>query len=125
MSLRLGALTYDCADAHALARFYAGVLETEVDPDASEFFASIGTSGGAPVTMLFLQTPERASSTGPATAKNPVHLDLLDTAWPAGRDRVAALGAELVGDFAEHGLTWTTFRDPEGYLFDIASTEGH
>jgi hypothetical protein len=46
--------------------------------------------------------------------KNRVHVDLTSPDWRAEVDRVLALGATKVAEFAEYGTEWATLRDPEG-----------
>ena len=47
MTNRLHALTFDCADAAVLGRFWAQALGQELDPGASKAFASIGLHDAA------------------------------------------------------------------------------
>jgi predicted enzyme related to lactoylglutathione lyase len=111
MSLTLGNVTVDCGDAAALAAFYAALLEREVDPGGTEFFATIG---GSPV-LMFIKVPD------PTPGKNRIHLDLRTTEIPEQVARAVALGAKHVADFAEYGAVWTTLTDPEGNVFDIGN----
>lgn len=115
MALTFAQIVVDCADAAALAEFWAGVLGRPVDEGASAYFATVGRSGEAPLrpAWMFLTVPE------PRTVKNRVHPDLLTTALAAERDRVIALGASMVGEFDEFGTRWVTLRDPQGNEFDI------
>lgn len=116
MTLSLAAVTFDCADVARQAAFWSALLERPIDPGAMEFFASIGYAGPPPAFM-FLFVPDRAEH------KNQVHVDLIDPDYPAQVERAVELGADKVAEVQEHGLTWTTLRDPEGNLFDIAA--GH
>lgn len=116
MSVRLGLITYDCADAERMARFWGGLLEHDVDPGASPAFAMIGviqrSSGPG---WLFIAVPEGK------VAKNRVHVDLFSPDREADVARAVGLGAARLGDFAEGGVRWTTLTDPEGNEFDIAA----
>ncbi|NKY84474.1 VOC family protein [Nocardia veterana] len=114
MSITLSAVTFDCKDAAALANFYAQLLERPVDPEANEYFASIGRQGGDGPALMFIQVPDKNPG------KNVVHLDLSATDWRARIDRAVSLGAEHIGDFDEYGVRWVTLADPEGNLFDLA-----
>lgn len=114
MAPTIAATTYDCTDAAALADFYARLLDQPVDPDASEFVATVGNESGMTPALMFLQVPDRTPG------KNSVHLDLMATDLAAEVERAVALGAKHIGDFDEHGFRWATLADPEGNLFDIA-----
>ncbi|HLS78044.1 MAG TPA: VOC family protein [Nocardia sp.] len=115
MSLSIAAVTFDCDNPAAQARFWAELLGREVDSEASEFFASIGREAKQEPVLMFLKVGERNPG------KNVVHLDLHSTDRQAEVDRAIALGAEHRGDFDEYGIVWTTLADPEGNLFDIAT----
>ena len=84
--------TFDADDAARLARFWAAVLQREVDPDASREFATIGRAA---------------------------HVDLASPDRRADVERALAAGATHVADLAEFGTAWTTLRDVEGNVFDI------
>ncbi|MBF6178985.1 VOC family protein [Nocardia otitidiscaviarum] len=115
MSLTIANITIDCADAAALAAFWSQLLDRPVDPDANQFFATVGRTAGASPTLMFLAVPDKNPG------KNVVHLDLVADDLPAQIDRAVALGAKHIGDFDEYGVRWTTLADPEGNLFDIAA----
>jgi hypothetical protein len=112
MSVTLAAVTFDCSDAAGLARFWAGVLEQPVDPNASDHFATIGMGVLQPAWM-FIQVPEGKQ------VKNRLHVDFHSPDWSAEADRVVALGAKRLGDFDEFGTQWATLMDPEDNEFDI------
>ncbi|WP_280425005.1 VOC family protein [Nocardia carnea] len=114
MAPTIAATTYDCADAAALAGFYARLLDHPVDPEASEYVATVGRESGLTPPLFFLQVPDKTPG------KNSVHLDLIATDLAAEVERAVALGARHIGDFDEHGFRWATLADPEGNLFDIA-----
>jgi hypothetical protein len=57
------------------------------------------------------------------TAKNRPHVDLGTGDLAAERSRVLGLGAEHVGDYDEYGITWSSYRDPEGNEFCIGLHE--
>src|SRR4051812_34967353 len=111
MSVNFSAVTFDCADAAALAAFWSGVLEQPVDPEPSSDYATISPSG-APM-WAFIKVPERK---GP---KNRVHVDLGTRDLDREVSRVVAIGATRVGEIEEAGFHWTTLTDPEGNEFDI------
>ncbi|MER7283295.1 VOC family protein [Dactylosporangium sp. NPDC000244] len=108
--ITLANVTVDCTgSAKDLAAFYAELLGRDLNPGASEFFA---TAGDSP-TLMFIRVPDRTPG------KNSVHLDLHTDDIAAGVERAVALGARHVGDFDEYGAAWATLADPEGNLFDI------
>ncbi|WP_181785178.1 VOC family protein [Streptomyces phytophilus] len=113
-SMRVGMYSFDCADAAALAGFWAAVLEREVDEGAAAAFATIGFADNT-LTWLFHQPPGELPVGG-----NRLMLDFDGGRdWAQHADRVEALGAERVGDNEETGIRWVVFRDPEGNTFRI------
>ena len=120
MPVILEQVVFDAADALRLARFYAQVLEREVDPGGSEYFATVGKSGPAPLhpVFMFIQVPEGR------VGKNRLHVDLVSPDRAADTQRAIDAGAKHVADFAEYGTAWTTLADPEGNVFDIGDGLG-
>ena len=111
MTTTLTNLTFDCADANALAGFWSAVLDHPVGDDASPEYATLtGTPG-----WMFIQVPE------PKATKNRVHPDLHTDDLPAEVTRLVALGATHLADHTEAGTTWATLADPEGNEFDVAA----
>jgi Glyoxalase-like domain len=72
-------ITVDASDPHALAAFWAALLEREIRPGdmPQDDSVLVGPTPGQP-GLLFLRVPERK------TAKNRVHFDL----WPTSTGRV-------------------------------------
>lgn len=111
-------ITVDCADAPALAWFWAQVLGWNVyaDTDPEVLVApSFPHRGGGP-TMLFIPVPEGK------TAKNRMHLDIAPTEGTRDQevDRLLALGARVVEDHRDpdgSGLVWLA--DPDGNDFCV------
>ena len=110
----------DCADAAALATFWANVLGWRVAPGATEQFATIGGDGQREGTpgWLFFRVPE------PKTAKNRMHVDLDTEDLAAEVERLVELGATVVHEKNEWGAHWLTFTDPEGNEFCLVEREG-
>lgn len=118
MTITLAAITLDCSHAGRLADFWSGVFEHPADETAGappEFFAKITGDGAGVPTMMFIAVPEGK------TAKNRLHLDLQATDRAAEVERLVGLGATVVHDKSEWGVTWTTMADPEGNEFCIAT----
>ena len=128
MAITIASITFDCADALTVGRFWSAALERPLDPQASSEFAAIGFAGrrdtvgwGPPgnegeSTWMFVKVPEGK------TAKNRIHLDVTSTDLEREVDRLVDLGATRVRDSEEYGYTWTVMADPEGNEFCIAST---
>lgn len=117
MPVSLMHVTFDCADAAALAGFWSRVFDEPVDDGASAFFATVGLRRETPLrpALMFIKVPEGKA------AKNRVHLDLGAEDLAAETARVRELGATHVGDFDEYGARWASFRDPEGNEFDVGA----
>lgn len=131
-------VTFDCTDPHAQARFWAAVLDYQVD-DLHDLVTSVIEAGHLPADsddilevdgrrtwrdyasaspkdaadenrLLFQRVAE------PKTAKNRVHLDV--RAPEGQRDAKVAqlieLGATKLWDGQQGPLSWVTLADPEG-----------
>ena len=115
MSNSLFAVAFDCADAAALARFWADVLGRQVAEDSTSehavLLAGDGSTSGPPIT--FNKVPE------PKTVKNRVHLDLVSGTFDAETERLLSVGAQRLRDVQRDTSRWTTFADIEGNEFDL------
>ncbi|GGM73358.1 WYL domain-containing protein [Dactylosporangium sucinum] len=103
-------VTFDCADALRVARFWAAALGTDVDDDATEERAYVEAAGWGGPNMWFVRVPE------PKTAKNRMHFDLRAPGPVADEvARLEALGARVqqVRD------DLTVMLDPEGNEFCV------
>ncbi|MFC5753098.1 VOC family protein [Actinomadura rugatobispora] len=118
MPVRIANVTFDCENTLATARFWSAAFGRPLDPDPTEFFASIGLTekdrDGTP-SVFFILVPEKK------TVKNRTHLDL-----DSGGDReteiarLVGLGAKRGADHDEFGHSWTVMNDPEGNEFCIS-----
>jgi hypothetical protein len=127
MTVQIAAVTFDCADALSVGRFWSAALGRPLDAKASSDFAAIGfagrrdTVGWAPAesgndpTWLFVKVPE------PKAAKNRLHLDVTTPDPEAEVARLMELGAARVADREEYGYRWTVMADPEGNEFCVAN----
>ncbi|MBJ8346109.1 VOC family protein [Antrihabitans sp. YC2-6] len=115
MPLSLEHITFDCNDAGALAKFWSALLDRPVDPDASQYFATVGHSSASAPVLMFIAVPDKNPG------KNTIHIDFVATDWTEQIERAVSLGAEHVADYDEYGTKWATLRDPEGNLFDIGA----
>lgn len=117
---RLAQIVIDSSRPATLARFWAQVLDGfEVRPYDDEEVARLASLGRTPETdpsvildgpmfEMCFQEIDVAVST-----KRPIHLDLTCDDRASEQERLVALGATVVDDFATH--TW--MRDPEGNDF--------
>lgn len=103
-------VSFDAADALALARFWAAVLGSDVDEDSTTDKAFVEAAAWGGPNMWFTRVPE------PKAAKNRMHFDLRA---PGPMDdevaRLERLGAGVMRRYP--GLTVMT--DPEGNEFCV------
>jgi Glyoxalase-like domain len=113
LSNSLFAVTFDCADAAALARFWADVLGRQVAGDPTAEHAVLLPGDTSAPRIAFNKVPE------PKTVKNRVHLDVMSDAFDAETERLLSLGARKLREFQTGKSRWTTFTDIEGNEFDL------
>ena len=111
-------ITFDCADAHALAGVWGQVLGWNVyfddDPEVL-VMPSFPRHGDGP-SLLFIPVPEGRS------AKNRMHLDIAPTERTRDEEvaRLLELGATVVEDHrTADGAGWVWMADPEGNDFCV------
>jgi catechol 2,3-dioxygenase-like lactoylglutathione lyase family enzyme len=116
MQLRWDAVTIDCRDPHALARFWCDLLGVEVRGTWEQYVGLHPMQPGQP--RLVLQRTD-----DPRPRKNSIHLDLHVPAddLPAAVARAVALGASHVRTHEYEIGTWHTMADPEGNLFCLVA----
>jgi predicted enzyme related to lactoylglutathione lyase len=118
-SLRIANVVFDCGNAEALAGFWSAALDRPIDPDPTEFFASIGVEDDSTPSLFFAKVPEAK------TAKNRCHVDLHTEDRPSVQtevDRLVAVGATVIRDPKEEfGAYWATLQDPEGNEFCVGA----
>lgn len=125
MTSKLTELAIDCADPHALARFWCSVLDYEVQ-DADDETVSIGSPampegrnhlGPVPVTLTFARVPEDK------TVKNRLHLDVNPTDREQDEEvrRLLDLGARHA-DVGQGDTNWVVLADPEGNEFCVLAS---
>ncbi len=103
-------VSWDCADALVLARFWAAALGSDVDEESTSGKAYVEAAGWGGPNMWFNQVPE------PKSAKNRLHFDLRAPAGTAEEvRRLETLGALVVRRDATH----TVMADPEGNEFCV------
>jgi hypothetical protein len=115
MSNTVIGLSVDCADAGAVASFWAEALGRQVaeNPTEQNAVVSVGDDLTLGPRLSFHQVPEAK------TVKNRLHLDLITSDFDAESARLIGLGARKVQDVEANGNRWTTFADVEGNEFDL------
>ncbi len=110
------AVTIDCADPLALARFWGAVFGTEIESTEGEgpHYVDLETRPGLP-TLRFQRVPEQK------IAKDRLHLDMIVEDVDQACERIEALGGRRVpGEpFEEYGYRWAVMQDPEGNEFCV------
>jgi Glyoxalase-like domain len=103
-------VSWDCADALVMARFWAAALGSDVDEDSTSGKAYVEAAGWGAPNMWFTQVPE------PKTAKNRLHFDLRAPAGMAEEvSHLETLGATVL----RRGGDLTVMSDPEGNEFCV------
>jgi len=108
-------VSFDAADALALARFWAAVFGSDVDEDSTADKAFVEAAGWGGPNIWFIKVPE------PKVAKNRMHFDLrAPGAIAAEVSRLEKLGATVVRVHPSH----ITMQDPEGNEFCVEPGSG-
>lgn len=116
MSVLIRRITFDCADARALASFWSAVTGWHVYYDDDPEVVVAPAYPFDHTGLLFIPVPEGK------TAKNRVHLDLAPEGITRDEAVLAAVaaGATVVGDHRQDdGSGWVTLTDPEGNEFCV------
>jgi len=109
-------VSFDAADALALARFWAAVLGSDVDEDSTPDKAFVEAAGWGGPNIWFTRVPEAKA------AKNRMHFDLrAPGAVAAEVSRLEKLGATVVRTHPH----LTVMQDPEGNEFCVEPGPGH
>jgi hypothetical protein len=111
------AVSMDCTDAGAMARFWAATLGRLVAEDATPDHAVVlaGDEASSGPRLVFNKVPEAKA------VKNRVHFDLISDTFDAETQRLLSLGAQKLRDLESDKFRWTTFADIEGNEFDLIS----
>jgi len=116
MSVHIHNLTFDCADARALASFWQVITGWNLYYDDDPEVVLAPSFPHDDTGMLFIPVPEGK------TAKNRLHLDLSPEQETRDElvERAVAAGASVIGDHrTDDGLGWVTLADPEGNEFCV------
>jgi hypothetical protein len=119
-SLEIHEITFDALDPHALAQFWAGLLEREIRPGdmPADDSVLVVERPGQP-GLLFLHVPDAK------TVKNRIHFDVWPTTTTRDEqvERAIGLGATQLDDRRQpDGRGWVVMADPEGNEFCIGSS---
>ncbi len=109
MGTWIKSVTFDCADAMVVGRFWAAALGTDLDEDSTSEKAYVEAAGWGGPNMWFQQVPE------PKAAKNRLHFDL--RAPGPIRDEVRRL--EGLGATVLREEPIVVMADPEGNEFCV------
>jgi len=108
-------VSFDAADALALARFWAAVFGSDVDEDSTPDKAFVEAAGWGGPNIWFTKVTEAKS------AKNRMHFDLRAPGGMATEvARLQNFGASVVHRYPGH----TVMRDPEGNEFCVEPGPG-
>jgi hypothetical protein len=104
-------VSFDCADALLVGRFWAEALGGELDEDSTAEKAYVEAGGWGGPNLWFTRVPE------PKTAKNRMHFDLRAPGGDVEAEvaRLTALGAT---EYERHE-DLVVMRDPEGNEFCV------
>lgn len=105
-------LVVDCHDPHALARFWAAVLDQKILYEAGDEVI-VGADRYAYPGLVFIPAPEGK------TIKNRLHIDLDPDDQAAEVERLLALGARPADVGQGDDVTWVVLADPEGNEFCV------
>lgn len=106
--MRLTDVIIDCRDPEALAAFWCEVLDRSIAARIGPFVFLNRVDG---IGVGFQKTDE------PKSGKNRVHFDIRSADPAAARERLEALGARYLPEYAEGGFL--VMADPEGNEFCV------
>ncbi len=104
-------LAIDCHDPHALARFWAAVLDQPILYETDDEVI-VGADKHAYPGLVFGPVPEDK------TIKNRLHIELDPDDQAAEVQRLLALGARPA-DVGQGDVPWVVLADPEGNEFCV------
>jgi len=114
--ISLRSVVFDCPDPPALARFYAALLDAQLDisdPNWCEVHA-----GDLSFKLAFQLAEPYTPPEWPDGTPQQLHLDLTVSDLGAACLRAAELGAvALTGRVEEPGCIWVVHADPAGHPF--------
>ncbi|MFF0591181.1 VOC family protein [Streptomyces sp. NPDC003781] len=119
LAFRYSAVTFDCSDPAAMARFWGAVLDLTVSFNTDDFYF-LGGKDGAP-GLGFHRLPDYRPPTWPGTGQEKqAHIDVGVDDLDAGEARLLALGATKP-DFQPSPDRWRVLLDPAGHPFCVST----
>jgi hypothetical protein len=115
--VRFGAVSFDCDDPHALADFWAAVVDGEVAFRSDNFDAV--KAGSLWLTAVKVDKYQPPTWPGDDTPKQ-IHLDLAVSDLAAGEREVLALGATRATT-QPSPESYLVFLDPAGHPFCLST----
>jgi predicted enzyme related to lactoylglutathione lyase len=115
MTLRLGMLTIDTADAERLADWWAAQTGARITETNNGWYVVLA-GGSLPLLLSFQKVDD------PTPGKNKLHLDLVADDLDTEVDRLLGAGAALVAR-RDEGFPWVTLADPDGNEFCVSAHE--
>lgn len=113
---KFGAVTMDCADPEALARFWAELTGREAKRSDDTYWA-VRDPDRKGILLLLQKVTE------PKTGKNRAHVDLWVADMDSAAERAVGLGATYVKKFDGDDEGWIWMTDPEGNEFCFVQAE--
>ncbi|MFE7437208.1 VOC family protein [Streptomyces tendae] len=118
-TFRYSAVTFDCSDPAASARFWGEALGLPVAFNTDDFYL-LGGKDGAP-GLGFNRLPDYRPPTWPgADQEKQAHIDVGVDDLDAGEARLLALGATKP-DFQPSPDRWRVLLDPAGHPFCVST----
>ena len=114
---RLGAISIDCSDPSALARFYQQIFDLELMFESPDMAAL----KGAPVLLTFQRVADHRAPQWPeGTVPKQLHLELAVSDLDAEEARILDLGATKAPT-QPNPDSWRVLIDPAGHPFCITN----
>ena len=110
MELRLSHIVMDCADPERLAAFWSDLVGVRIETRWRQYVILAPSGDGVPA-LAFQRVGE------PKTGKNRTHVDLTVADLEEATGHAVALGALVVEETTEDGVTARVMADPEGNEF--------
>jgi catechol 2,3-dioxygenase-like lactoylglutathione lyase family enzyme len=118
-TFRYSAVTFDCSDPAALARFWGEALGLTVTFHTDDFYF-LGGKDGAP-GLVFHRLPDYRPPTWPGTdQEKQAHIDVGIDDLDTGEARLLDLGATKP-DFQPSPDRWRVLLDPAGHPFCVST----
>jgi catechol 2,3-dioxygenase-like lactoylglutathione lyase family enzyme len=117
-TMKLTAITLDCADPKALAAFYQQATGLEPVPESDDDFAGLTREDGLFIGFQRVDDYQEPRWPGQSVPQQ-LHLDFAVDDLDQAEALVLALGAAKP-EFQPGGARWRVFADPAGHPFCLA-----